>query len=187
MLKFREFVELVESVFDEILYHFEVTYHSIVGPRIDKILKLDPQQGAKPLRSSLPNSPSVLKAFFSRLNDPSWLGPLKKQGYFHLPPQSTTEDGLAVMSRWPQAAYLKRMASTPSPQVQATVGELLAEIEPGENVYLHVDLIDIALALPPSDGLAWAKRETERLNSHTHLDRWPAHDLTAAVPASGPR
>jgi len=180
--RFEYFVEHMELVFDEILHRLEITYHDVVGPRMEKLLKHDPQQGAKILKNRLPNSPAVIKTFFSRLDDPRWLKPLAKGGYFSSPPQPTAHDGVVLVPRWPQADYLKRMASTPSPDVQDTVGEILAEIAPGENVYLRVDLIDIALALRPSNALGWVKRETERINLETHLDRWPSHNLVAIVP-----
>lgn len=84
--------------------------------------------------------------FFDRLENPEWIRPLKAKGFFSSPPKPVREEsrGTIAFPPWPESRYLFRMA-TRAPEA---VIEVVLEIPDTENVRVHEDLADIALALP---------------------------------------
>jgi hypothetical protein len=88
--------------------------------------------------------------FFDRLDNPEWLRPLKAKGFFGAPPQPIHDEsrGTIAFPQWPESRYLVRMAK----YAPETVLEIALAIPQTENVRVHTDLADAALAMPP--GLA---------------------------------
>lgn len=85
--------------------------------------------------------------FFERLNSPAWLAPLAAKGRFSNPPARVEhEDGLVSFPGWPESRYLARMAQLPEAQEQ--VLRIVRAIPETDNIAVHADLMDIALALP---------------------------------------
>src|ERR1700733_2097498 len=84
--------------------------------------------------------------FFDRLASPAWIRPLKLKGFFSSPPKPTRDDerGTIAFMIWPEARYLFRMAAR-DPEA---VAEVALQVPNTENVRVHDDLVDIALALP---------------------------------------
>jgi len=84
--------------------------------------------------------------FFDRLENPLWIEPLKTKGFFSSPPQATRDEkrGTAGFPPWPASRYLSRMAA----QAPETVLEVALQIPPTEDVRVHEDLADAALAMP---------------------------------------
>ncbi len=84
--------------------------------------------------------------FFDRLENPEWLVPLKEKGFFSSPPPPVPdESGRNVgFPAWPESRYLARMAKL-APE---TVVDILTSIPDTENIRVHDDFADAALALP---------------------------------------
>lgn len=95
--------------------------------------------------------------FFDKLAqtaDPDWLEALRTAGFFENPPAQALRDPDRQTEThvvWPAASYLVRMAQIHSAQatVAAIVQQILNDHEI-ENHLLQRDLVDVALALPPS-------------------------------------
>jgi hypothetical protein len=84
--------------------------------------------------------------FFDRLDNPEWLRPLKAKGFFGAPPQPIHDEsrGTIAFPPWPESRYLARMAK----YAPETVLEIALAIPQTENVHVHTDLADAALAMP---------------------------------------
>ena len=84
--------------------------------------------------------------FFDKLENPEWLGPLKEKGFFSSPPAPIHDKskGTIAFPPWPESRYLARMAGLKP----TTVAEILVQIPPTDNIRVHDDLADAALAMP---------------------------------------
>ena len=68
--------------------------------------------------------------FFTKLDDPTWLEPLRERGLLGDPPELIA-DGNGVLRGthlWPQAEYLKRMARKNDRQVKEQVLEIMESV-----------------------------------------------------------
>jgi hypothetical protein len=86
--------------------------------------------------------------FFEKLNSPAWLAPLAEKGRFRTPPAKVEVDGGVMFPGWPESQYLARMARIPEAQDQ--VLQIARTIPTTDNIRVHADLLDVALALPPA-------------------------------------
>jgi hypothetical protein len=82
--------------------------------------------------------------FFSQLNTPVWITPLKDAGLFSGPPPPEIEGQYISFPRWPESEYLARVAQL-APE---TVLEVLLQIPDTENIRVNEDLVKAALAMP---------------------------------------
>lgn len=82
--------------------------------------------------------------FFSQLQTPVWIRPLKQAGMFSIPPPPEREGDLISFPRWPESEYLARMASI-APEI---VMDVILQMPITENIRVNEDLIDAALAMP---------------------------------------
>jgi hypothetical protein len=84
--------------------------------------------------------------FFDRLENPEWLRPLKAKGFFGSPPQPIRDEsqGTIAFPQWPESRYLARMAK----YAPGTVLEIVRAVPESENVRVHSDLADAAIAMP---------------------------------------
>ena len=84
--------------------------------------------------------------FFNNLQDPAWLELLIRAGKFRKVPEPKKDikKGTAAPPPWPESRYLARMAAI-SPN---KVLEVALQISDTENVWVHEDLADAALAMP---------------------------------------
>jgi hypothetical protein len=118
--------------------------------RLDALLAEDPPTSAEisSFMEEIPKSVVVLDHFAENA-PPSWLQPLRANGFLADIPQTTSlaeSDGLDQL-RWPISRYLLRLADMPPHKADATAAALeLAELS---NPYLHLDLVDIALLAEP--------------------------------------
>jgi len=96
----------------------------------------------------IPKSVVVLDHFAENA-PPSWLEPLRANGFLGDPPQTTSlaEGDNTNHLRWPISKYLLRLAETPAHNADATAAAL--ELAESSNPYLHLDLVDIALLAEP--------------------------------------
>jgi hypothetical protein len=88
--------------------------------------------------------PEQRRYFFDRLENPHWLEPLQKKGFFRNPPAvaKDEEKGYVRFPPWAESRYLARMAV----HDPAKVVEIALAIET-DNVCVHEDLLDAALGM----------------------------------------
>jgi hypothetical protein len=84
--------------------------------------------------------------FFERLDNPEWIEPLLKAGFFQHPPKPERDEieGTVAFPFWPDMSFLVRMAPL-KPDLVAGIAEKIDT----ENVRVQEDLAEIALRLPP--------------------------------------
>jgi hypothetical protein len=84
--------------------------------------------------------------FFEKLESPEWIRPLSEKRFFSSPPAPVYDEaeGTIGFAIWPESRFLVRMAKL-DPE---TVTEIVLRIPETENMRVHDDLSDIALALP---------------------------------------
>jgi hypothetical protein len=103
----------------------------------------DPQEALDLLGDMLKDS-ELQREFFKGLKSATWIGALRKAGYFDSPPRPERVEGGGIRhAPWPASAYLARMAKD-APQEVATI---LAGLET-ENSFIVGDLMDAALVMP---------------------------------------
>ncbi len=106
--------------------------------------------------------------FFSKLDDPSWIDPLRKQGLLSSPPNLVPDKNgnLRGTHVWPQVDYLKRMAKKDDRVVQEQVLEIMLEVGDANNYFIHRHFAEAALAMPPDLAAKWAVHETQWLHAN---------------------
>jgi hypothetical protein len=84
--------------------------------------------------------------FLDRLDNPRWLRPLWKKGFFSTPPEPRPdpERGAIEYRQWPAARYLSRMAAL-DPE---TVAEILLSVPHSDNPFIVRDFLEAAIAMP---------------------------------------
>lgn len=99
------------------------------------------------LALEVPNNRVIRQYFFDRLENPEWLEPLWKKGFFkHLPePIHDKEEGMVRFPPWPETKYLARMAKH-KPEL---IAQIIQEMDDTQNVSVLSDLVDALLVLPP--------------------------------------
>lgn len=83
--------------------------------------------------------------FLSRLNNPLWIEPLWRRGFFRHPPDpiADPETGSFRHPPWPDSEYLARMAC----HDPAGVVEILEVLPESDNVLVHRDIVTAILAM----------------------------------------
>lgn len=82
--------------------------------------------------------------FFSRLNNPLWIGPLRERGYFNNPPGvKQLPDGYIQYPHWPELSYLVAIADESPGQVV----EIISSLPKTDNPRVYDDIFTIALKL----------------------------------------
>ena len=105
---------------------------------------------------------TALAHIFEKLS-PSWLLPLRSKGVFAEPPDIYVhEDGAWSFPYWPQAAYLKRIAST----VPADVAETIVNVPTVDNESIHWLFLEAAAQMPVKDAVRVAIHELVWLSTH---------------------
>lgn len=145
---FRAFWSEMLTLLDVILDRFETRYLALM-PTLDGLLATQnpTRTDAVTLRNNVPNNVATLGQFFSKLDNPRWLEPLRQEGFFARPPTPIVnkEEQTISFPPWPVSRFLQRMAS----REPALVAEIAAEIPLTDNTSVHLDLLETALALPP--------------------------------------
>ncbi len=171
--KFRHLWQQINDILDGVLDKLAARYLKVIN-FLDYLLdKESPTKAdAKRLNLNVPHNPALYQYFFHRLNNPAWLKLLKTEHFFAHPFKTIyepTDTGYLISSpMWPQSRYLVRMAALPAPDVQQTVLEITLRIET-ENSTIHMDLVDIAKALPASKASQIAIKEAAWLEKQTQL------------------
>ncbi|HEX2179687.1 MAG TPA: thioredoxin domain-containing protein, partial [Actinomycetota bacterium] len=106
-----------------------------------------PSEGQVNRVTTLINNALQLRHFLDNLQNPAWIEPLRDAGLFETPPPPIYDfaEGTVGSPPWAQSKYLARMA----PFSPEAVHEVALSVPYAENVQVHEDLADVALALPP--------------------------------------
>lgn len=145
--EFRQFWTSMEGILDIILERFESRYlesHHLLDELLSRTSPT--REDAKRLRLHVPNNLVAFGYFFDRITSPAWLEPLRAEGFFKHPPEPDPDHakGTVGFPQWPESRYLARMASLAP---EATL-KIILEMPDTENVRVHEDLADAALAMP---------------------------------------
>ncbi|MEP5763991.1 MAG: hypothetical protein ABJ308_05335 [Halieaceae bacterium] len=82
--------------------------------------------------------------FFSRLDNPLWITPLREKGYFSSPPQlKQLPDGYVQFPHWPELSYLISVAD----QATAEVIDVVLALPASDNPRVYDGILSIALKL----------------------------------------
>ena len=82
--------------------------------------------------------------FFSRLNNPLWVGPLRERGYFENPPgKIQLPDGYVQYPHWPEFSYLVTVAGEATDQII----DIVLALPKTDNPRVYDDILEIALSL----------------------------------------
>ena len=92
--------------------------------------------------------PGAHRYFFTNLQNPEWVEPLRAKGFFSSPPHVTRDDlnGVMRIPDWPEADYLGRVAS----EVPELVTDIVLQMPDTTNDRVHQSLTSVALYLPPN-------------------------------------
>jgi hypothetical protein len=101
--------------------------------------------------------------FFEKLKSPAWLGPLDAKGRFTTPPSRIEVEGGIMFPGWPESQYLARMARLP--EAQQEVLRIVRAIPETDNIRVHADLLEVALALPAGQAAQLVERACNWLQS----------------------
>ena len=94
---------------------------------------------------ALARKPTDRLYFFSRLNNPQWIGPLAERGYFQFPPRAVhMPDRCVQYPFWPELKYLKNVAHEAPDQVV----ELVLSLPKVDNPGVYDGILEITLELP---------------------------------------
>jgi hypothetical protein len=168
--RFKQFWREIQKVLYIILDKFETRYSRVYLLLNELLSKPEPtKDDLKNLRLNVPNSFVAISYFFERLSFPGWIDKLRDKDFFKSPPEPEvdTDTGRILFRQWPQSRYLARMAS----QEPAKVLDIALEIlETGtKNAFVHEDLAEAALAMPPALAARWVEQEIEWLKEQNYL------------------
>lgn len=101
--------------------------------------------------------------FFSRLNNPLWVGPLRARGYFNNPPGvKQLPDGYVQYPHWPELAYLVTVLGEATDQII----DIVLALPKMDNPRVYDDILAIALKLEGRE----SARLLPKLVEYTELD-----------------
>ncbi|MGD0177792.1 MAG: hypothetical protein ABSA50_03985 [Candidatus Bathyarchaeia archaeon] len=166
---FVRFWDDTQMILKIVLDKFETHYASVFDI-LDKTLVTSSPSIAdiKQLRAHVPNNMVTWSYFFGRLQSTKWLSQLKLAGFFDAPPDPQLDDEKKTirMILWPQSQYLARIAS----ESPVEVVKIILDIPETENLFVHSDLVDAALAMPPVLAAEWAKKEIDWIEKRDRIN-----------------
>ncbi|MDP9485563.1 MAG: hypothetical protein M3Q49_07200 [Actinomycetota bacterium] len=169
--EFEQFFGAMQEVLREILVRFEGRFASSFRI-VDELLgKRDPGVAdAQRLKQKVPNTLVTYRRFFEGIPDGRWLGPLREEGFFESPTAAETdEDGAVRHVPWPPSRYLARVAGAEPDLVMHAI----LEMAPTNNVRVHEDVADAALAMPPALAARIVVKVTPGLDSTSRVSALP--------------
>lgn len=88
-----------------------------------------------------------IRYFFDKLENPEWITPLYKKGYFSHPPElsKNEEQGTIGFPPWPASSYLARMAALKPKEVL----DIITKIPDTENIRVCEDFLEALIKIPP--------------------------------------
>lgn len=152
------------KVYEVVLDRFEKKY-TMVDKALDVLLAKDEPnaEDLKMLKEGVPNNEAAYEYFFSRLQNPKWLKPLAREGFFERIPAPSLS---GTHYRCHQLTYLKRMAALPN--CQETVAEVVTSVET-ENIMARCDLAETTVALPPRFAVKTVPKFVRYLENSSNL------------------
>jgi hypothetical protein len=152
---FLRFWEQFEEILEKVLDGLDEKY-VIVLDRLDRLLATSSptEADAEILRGKIPQSQVALEYFFGKLDNPAWIEPLAKVGFFGRPPSPVSEAGGVLYPSWHALKYVARMASR-APEAVSCVALTVPETT---NFRVHETLAEIALGLPSHLAAPFADR-----------------------------
>lgn len=172
--EFQEIWEGTELLLDFLLGKIEGNY-LLYTRQIDTIISRSAVSEAdiKSIKEHIPANQTTHGYFFDKLQDPNCLSFLQKQDFFRYPRKPLQhEDGGVSFPWWPQMGYLARMAKIPA--VQDQVLKICLDIET-DNITTQVQILEIALSLPPDKALEIVKKSYNwfnQINSWFHPEKF---------------
>lgn len=134
--------------------------------------------------AEISKSAANYRYFFDSLKSPEWLAPLAERGLFTTPPEKEQVEGGVAFPGWPASQYLARMATNPAAQQE--VLKITLAMRETDNINVHRDLLDIALALPASDAAKLTGRARAWVQSpYRGMVDYKIGDLIAHLAAGG--
>ena len=125
------------------------------------------------IKKHIPLNQITLGYFFERLDTNGCLGILKKTGFFKFPRKPLFhQDGGVSYPFWPQMSYLLKMAKISTEQ--ESVLQICLNVDT-DNINTQVQMLEIALELPPEKSLKIVKRSYgwfDQINSWFHPEKF---------------
>jgi hypothetical protein len=136
--------------------------------RIDELIRSEDTNVALDELGPLLKQDVARAYFFQTLKEARWLRPLVQLGYFSTPPEPlpNPKDGSMTIRPWPESQYLSRVAR----EKPKDVLELASMLTRTNNLFIHRDLCDAAIELPPSLSAEWVDTELQWLRRQRGLD-----------------
>lgn len=106
-----------------------------------------------------------------------WVGPLRREGFFKTPPAAERTERELMFPFWPEGGYLARVASV-APDV---VTDTFMKMDETDNVHVHHDLIEAAMAMPREHAAKLAKREAAWIKTQPHVFFLLPHEASKLV------
>ncbi|HOX59270.1 MAG TPA: hypothetical protein PLC99_20500 [Verrucomicrobiota bacterium] len=103
--------------------------------------------------------------FFAKLSSPAWIAPLAEAGLFSSPPDPVREGDSISFPLWPESRFLARMAALEPDLVLGIVEKAPVT----DNVRVHEDFCDAAIAMPGRQAAQLARRELMWIEQQPHL------------------
>jgi hypothetical protein len=137
---------------------------------VDSILAIGPKEEQVARFVELTKEPALHQYAFDHISDPNWIKPLQAKSLFSAPPQPIRDEpkGTVGFPFWPESRYLARMATSQMPTVQQAVCEIALQVET-DNIQVHADLCDAALAMPTEMAAKWAEKEIRWIEQQHNL------------------
>jgi len=160
----RERLVAFEGMLEVVLDAFEARYLTVIE-RLEA-LAAKPSPGKRDitlLRNAFPQDFLTQERFFSLLGSAAWLPRLAEAGLFSAPvePEVDDEAGTVAFPAWPASAYLVRVtAAAPGEALRVAEG-----IPSTANPRINLNLVEVALLLPPDDAVRLALRIAEAARS----------------------
>ncbi len=104
--------------------------------------------------------------FFSQLNSPDWIKPLRERGRFAQPPDAVSDGHYLRFPGWPEGEYLNRMAPIAPEAVHDALAVRCFE---SNNHTVHQILLQIAAKLPPPLAAGVGRTEAEWVSKQSVL------------------
>lgn len=143
----QQMMAMFEQVLFVVLDAFERQSLHIYTFLDELLAKVQPgKDDVSKLKNKIPANWATYSYFFSRLENPIWLRPLSQKNAFAIPSEDVVE-GYLRYSPWPQAVYLKKMA-TQGQEVQEQVLGILVTVANTNNPLAQQAILEIAQLLP---------------------------------------
>ncbi|MCU4139055.1 MAG: ATP maltotriose and DNA-dependent transcriptional regulator MalT, partial [Thermodesulfobacteria bacterium] len=135
---------------------------------LDQLIKCDPSREIIDELQKFLHDKVLYQYFFKNINNPRWIKPLKKAGYFLNPPEVVKKKDFIEFPFWPESQFLARVAS----KAPEEVCKIILKIPDTNNPRVHEDFIEAALNMPPDlsvqifeKEMKWIKKQHELIFS----------------------